>query len=45
MNIYNHPVELILRAMRFGIIKFDNNYVASWRCFAPQNEIKVLYHQ
>jgi|GEM_PF-3139821 len=43
MNIDEYPVELIF--VKNDIIwnhQFDNNYIASWGGFAPENEIKGM---
>lgn len=41
MNIDNYPVELIfLKSDEIWNHQFDNNYIASWGGFAPENEIK-----
>lgn len=41
MNIDNYPVELIfVRSDEIWNHQFDNNYIASWGGFAPENEIK-----
>ncbi len=41
MNIDNYPVELIfVRGDEIWNHQFDNNYIASWGGFAPENEIK-----
>lgn len=41
MNLDNYPVELIfVNSDEIWNHQFDNNYIASWGGFAPQNEIK-----
>lgn len=41
MNIDNYPVELtFVRSDEIWNHQFDNNYIASWGGFAPENEIK-----
>jgi hypothetical protein len=41
MNIDNYPVELIfVKSDEIWNHQFDNNYIASWGGFAPENEIK-----
>ena len=41
MNIDNYPVELIfVKNDEIWNHQFDNNYIASWGGFAPENEIK-----
>ena len=43
MNIDEYPVELIF--VQSNVIwnhQFDNNYIASWGDFAPENEIKGM---
>ena len=41
MNLDNYPVELIfVNSDEIWNHQFDNNYIASWGGFAPENEIK-----
>ena len=41
MNIDNYPVELVfVNSDKIWNHQFDNNYIASWGGFAPENEIK-----
>ena len=43
MNIDDNPVELVfVESDEIWNHQFDNNYIASWRCFAPENEIKGM---
>ena len=43
MNIDDNPVELIfVESDEIWNHQFDNNYIASWGGFAPENEIKGL---
>jgi hypothetical protein len=43
MNIDNYPVELIfVKSDEIWNHQFDNNYIASWGGFAPENEIKGI---
>jgi hypothetical protein len=41
MNIDDNPVELVfVESDEIWNHQFDNNYIASWEGFAPENEIK-----
>jgi hypothetical protein len=43
MNIDNYPVELMfVKNDEIWNDQFDNNYIASWGGFAPENEIKGM---
>jgi hypothetical protein len=43
MNIDNYPVELIfVKNDEIWNHQFDNNYIASWGGFPPENEIKGM---